>query len=139
LSDPKAAHRGEQKIGWLPGIDRGLRLRNYLVLRGLDELDLLAAVLLESGDDVPDRLVLLRVETFVPLHHEVGGLGAERRHRENRGENRNSAPHVVTPPIGRPASICSLRVPGNARANFDLGGSGPVEFPKSAWVRKLEA
>jgi hypothetical protein len=53
---------------------------------------------------------------FLPPYHEVGRLSAGRRHGEPRGENRSSAAHVVTSPIGRPASIPSLPVPGNARS-----------------------
>jgi hypothetical protein len=43
------------------------------------EFDLLAGVLLEGGDDLRDRLVLLGIEPLLPPHNEVGGLGAERR------------------------------------------------------------
>ena len=58
----------------------------------VQELDLLAGFLLEGGDDLRDRLVLLRVEPFLPPHHEVGGLRAERRQHERRGEkNRKRA------------------------------------------------
>ena len=49
-----------------------------------DELDLLAGLLLEGGDDLLDRLVLLGVVALIPPHHEVGGLRAERRHGERR-------------------------------------------------------
>ena len=45
-----------------------------------NELDLLAGLLLEGGDGLPDRLVLLGVVPLLPPHHEVGGLRAERRH-----------------------------------------------------------
>ena len=55
------------------------------------ELDLLAGLLLEGGDDLPDRLVLLGVVALIPPHHEVGGLGAERRQEQRRGENDGSS------------------------------------------------
>jgi hypothetical protein len=35
--------------------------------------------LLEGGDDLPDRLVLLVVIPLLPPHDEVGRLGAIRR------------------------------------------------------------
>ena len=89
-----------------------------------DQLDLLAGVLLEGGDDLPDRLVLLRVLALIPPHDEVGGPGAERRHGEHRDENRSSAAHVVTSPIGRTASISSLPVRGNVRAKPIWRGAG---------------
>ena len=52
-----------------------------------DQLDLLAGLLLEGGDDLLDRLVLLGVVALVPPHHEVGGVRAERRQDEHCGEN----------------------------------------------------
>jgi hypothetical protein len=44
-----------------------------------DQLDLLAGLLFEGGDDLPGRLVFLRVVALIPPHHEVGGPDAERR------------------------------------------------------------
>jgi hypothetical protein len=44
----------------------------------------------------------------------AGGLGAERRHGEHRGENRSSAAHIVTP--SATVSISSLPVPSNVPA-----------------------
>jgi hypothetical protein len=58
------------------------------ILCGLDELDLLAALLLERCDDRTDRLVLLRVEPLLPPHHEVGSPRAGRRQCQ-RGHQKN--------------------------------------------------
>ena len=44
-----------------------------------DELDLLAGLLLEGGDDLPERRLLLGVEALFPPHHEVGGAGRRRQ------------------------------------------------------------
>ena len=67
----------EQEIGRLPDFDRGLDLDLAIIVRGEVELDLLAGFLLEGGDDLPDRLVLLVVVALLPPHDEVGGTGAE--------------------------------------------------------------
>ena len=67
-----------------PGLERGHEVGHNCFLRIKDELDLLAAVLLEGGDDLPDRRVLLGGLSLLPPHHEVGGLCAERRHGERR-------------------------------------------------------
>ena len=53
-----------------------------------NELDLLAGLLLEGGDDLPDRRVLLGVVPLLPPHHEVGGPGAERRQDDARRPER---------------------------------------------------
>ena len=76
-------------------------LVEHLVLCGLDELDLLAGLLLEGGDDLRDRLVLLGVEALLPPHHEVGGPGAERRQDDRYGENDGSSAHGGASPYGR--------------------------------------
>jgi hypothetical protein len=63
-----------------------------------DELDLLAGLLLEGGDDLLDRLALLRVIALIPPHHEVGGPRAERRQQQPRTENGAGNPiHVKSP------------------------------------------
>ena len=54
------------------------------------------SVLLEGGDDLPDRLVLLGVVPLLPPHHEVGGLCAERRQNQRRGKNQGSNAHDPT-------------------------------------------
>ena len=58
-----------------------------------DELDLLAGLLLEGGDDLPDRLVLLGVVPLLPPHHEVGGLRAERRQNERQSNENGVGVH----------------------------------------------
>ena len=76
-----------------------------------DELDPFAAVLLEGGHDLPDRLILLGVEPLLPPHHEVGGPGAERRQHDRRSENSDLLVHVP-PPFALPRSISLLPVHG---------------------------
>jgi hypothetical protein len=49
------------------------------------ELDILAGLLLEGGDDILDRLVLVRVVALVLPHHEVGGLRAASEIEPQRG------------------------------------------------------
>ena len=82
-----------QKVGRAPGRERHLGFVEDFILRGLDELDLLAALLLQRGDDLRDSLVFLRIEALLPPHHEVGGLTAERCHCERRGENNDLPAH----------------------------------------------
>ena len=89
VGEPEA--KGE--VGRLPCLERCLDFVRQLGLRIEDELDLLTCVLLEGGDDLPYRLVLLRVEPLFPPHHEIGGAGAERRQRERRGENNDLPAH----------------------------------------------
>ena len=67
------------------------------LLRRLVELDLLAGLLLEGGDDLPDRRVLLGVEALLPPHHEVGGPGAERR-QASAAARTNVPMRMVSPP-----------------------------------------
>jgi hypothetical protein len=45
----------------------------------LDELNLLAAPLLEGGDNLGKRRIRLRVKPLLPPDDEVGGPGAEWR------------------------------------------------------------
>jgi hypothetical protein len=61
-----------------------------------DEFDLLAGLLLESRNDLPDSLVLLRVVAFVPPNDEIGGLGGERRYDDRR--SRMTARLLMTQP-----------------------------------------
>ena len=83
----------EGEVGRLPGLDRRYELVRKLLFGMEDELDLLARLLLEGRDDLPDRLVLLRVVALIPPHDEVGGLGAERRYDDRRSKNDGSATH----------------------------------------------
>ena len=55
----------------------------------LGQLDPLAALLLEGGDDLPDRLVLLGVVPFLPPDDEVRGPGAERRQHDAAARTNN--------------------------------------------------
>jgi hypothetical protein len=64
----------------------------------LDELDLLASVLLEGGDDLRKRLVLPGVVPLLPPDHEVGGAGAEGCWQDQQSDEDNGAQH-------KPASI----------------------------------
>jgi hypothetical protein len=115
----------------LPGCKRRLEFAEDFLLPWLDELDVLAGFLLEGGNDIGDRFVLLGIEALLPPDHEVGALGAKRRHREHRGENRSPAPHIVVSPVGRTASISSLPVPDNVHANL-RSGAQVSGFVKSA-------
>ena len=62
-----------------------------------DELDLLAGLLLEGRDDLPDRRVLLGVVALLPPDDEVGGLCAERRENESRSESNDLLLHNCRP------------------------------------------
>lgn len=64
-----------------------------------DELDLLAGLLLGGGNDLPDRLVLLRVVAFISPDDEVGGLCPEWRQNQRRGKKQGSNAHDPTSPI----------------------------------------
>ena len=64
----------EREIGRLARLQRRLELVRELLCSIENELDLLAAPLLESGDGLPDRRILLGVVSLLPPHHEVGGL-----------------------------------------------------------------
>ena len=81
----------ESEVGRLAGLERRQKLVRSLRRVMEDELDLLAGLLLEGGDDLPERRVLLGVEALLPPHHEVGGPGAERRHEDQRGGKDNGA------------------------------------------------
>jgi hypothetical protein len=102
--------RAEQEIRWLPSRNRGERLGLNIIEGWLFELDLFSGLLLEGGDDFPDRLVLLRVEPLLPPHHEVGGVCAERRYCERRGKKNGLLAHgrlLKLPPAH--LSLASLR------------------------------
>ena len=87
-----------------------------------DQLDLLAGVLAEGGDDLLDRLVLLGVIALVPPHDEIGGLGGERRHDERRRENYSSNAQVPPPSI-LPRSMSLLPVHGKDAHGIRASGS----------------
>jgi hypothetical protein len=58
-----------------------------------DEIDLLAAALPEGRDHLPNRRVFLGIETLLPPHDEVGGLGAQRRQNERQSNENGAAIH----------------------------------------------
>ena len=62
------------------------------------DLDLLSGLLLDGGDDLRERLVLLGVVRLVPPHDEIRGAHAERRHHERRGENCGFTAHSAFSP-----------------------------------------
>jgi hypothetical protein len=89
----------EGEVGRLARLERGRYLIEHLILCGLHEVDLLAGLLLEGGDDLPDRFVFLGIEPLLPPHDEVGGLGADRRQNDRRRDDENAAPHNASPRI----------------------------------------
>ena len=93
LSDIVVKNEAEGEVGRLAGLERRRDRRRMLVPWMEDQLDLLAGLLLEGGDDLLDRLVLLGVVALLPPHDEVGGPRAERRQHERSGEKDGSNPH----------------------------------------------
>jgi hypothetical protein len=81
----------------VPGDDRVLGLVEDLVLLEPNQLDLLAGLLLEGGDDLGDRLVLLWVKTLLSPDDKVCGVCRQRRCGERRGENNGLPPHICLP------------------------------------------
>jgi hypothetical protein len=69
---------GVQEVRRPPRLERRLDLVADLILSGLDEFDFLAGLLLDRGDNFPDRLVHLRVDALLPPDDEVGAASAER-------------------------------------------------------------
>jgi hypothetical protein len=87
----------ESEVGRLADLERRLDRLWKVVPWMEDQLNLPAGLLLEGGDDLLDRLVLLRGVALVPPHDEVGGVGAERRHHEDRGQCNGSTAHHHPP------------------------------------------
>jgi hypothetical protein len=85
--DHVLSNLAEQKVGRPPRVDRRLDRGGLLVDVLSDELDLLAALALECGDQLMDCRILRGGEALLPPHDEVGGTCAERRHGKRRGEN----------------------------------------------------
>jgi hypothetical protein len=103
------------------GLEGRLDLVRDLGLRVEGELDLLAGLLLERGDDLPDRLVLLGVVAFLPPHDEIGGLRAGRRHPERQHENNDLPEHDVAflNPMAAGCGVFAIEVapvPGGTQA-----------------------
>ena len=65
-------------------------------------------MLLEGGDDLPDRRILLGVEALLPQHDEVGGLCAEGRHDDRCGKNDGSGAHGCASPWAFTASLAAF-------------------------------
>jgi hypothetical protein len=61
------------------------------------ELDLLAGLLLERGNDLPERHILLGMEALIPPDDEVGGPGAGQRQHERGGEEDGPSQHGTAP------------------------------------------
>jgi hypothetical protein len=85
----------EQEVGRLPRLDCGLNLVRQIGLLVKDQLDLLAGLLLERGDGLPNGLILVGIEALLPPDYEVSALGSERRHGERCGENNGLPAHDV--------------------------------------------
>jgi hypothetical protein len=68
-----------------------------------------------------------------PPDHTIGGLGAERRYREHRGENRSSAAHIVHPPIPRRQYLLAFGA-WQRSCQPDLGHAMVCPSRASAWV-----
>jgi hypothetical protein len=97
----------EGEGGRLSGLARRHDRVRKLLLGMEDEVDLLARLLLEGGDDLPDRLVLLRVVAFIPPDDEIGAPSAKRRRCEHRGENNDLLAHDMASLIRwRPDAAC---------------------------------
>jgi hypothetical protein len=87
----RLGYREDEVGGSPPGLERRHKVGPKFFLRTKDQLDLLTAILLERRDDLPDRLVLFGGLSLLPPHHEVGGLGAERR-EDQRGKYKGQDP-----------------------------------------------
>jgi hypothetical protein len=55
------------------------------------------ALPLECGNVLRHRLVLLRIESLLAPHHEIGGVCAERRYCERRGKKNGLLARRVPP------------------------------------------
>jgi hypothetical protein len=91
FGDVVPSAEAEGKVGQRAGLERCHDLVLKLILLIERELYLFTAALLESCDDISERLVLLGIGPLLPPHHEVGGLGAERCHDE-RGKDKGEHP-----------------------------------------------
>jgi hypothetical protein len=59
-------------------LDGSKSFGDYVIVRWLVERDLLASLLFEGANDLPDRRVLLRAVALLPLYDEVGSLSTRR-------------------------------------------------------------
>jgi hypothetical protein len=100
-----------QEVGRLAGGQRRLGFGKDLLLRGLDDLDLFAGLLLEGRDDLADRLFLLWVEALLPPDHEVCGPRAERRQKQRGDDGCDQSLHDC-----HSARICLIRAIASSTA-----------------------
>jgi hypothetical protein len=126
--DVTAKTGAEGEVGRLARLERGRHLVEHLILCGLHEIDLLAGLLLEGGDDLPDRFVLLGIKPLFPPHHEVGGGCAERRHDQRRGENDGMGAHYRSPEI----EVVDARSAAPVRQKTSLGPRAGAQRCQSA-------
>jgi hypothetical protein len=68
----------EGEVRRLAGLERRIDRLWMLRLWMEDQLDLLAGLLLEGGDDLLDRLLLLGVVALVPPDDEIGAAAARK-------------------------------------------------------------
>src|SRR3954466_8968691 len=97
LIDLGIDHREDEVGEAAAGLERGQKSAQEFLLRAEDKLDSLARLLLEGGDGLADRLVLLGVDALLPPDDEIGSPGAERRERERGGEEDSPDPHGDAP------------------------------------------
>jgi hypothetical protein len=67
IRDVLGNKQAKGKVGRLAGLERRSDLLRHLLLLLEDKLDLLAGVLLEDGNDLANRLVLLGVAYLSPF------------------------------------------------------------------------
>ena len=135
-------HREKEVGGTAPGLERGREVGHKFFLLSHDKLDLLAGLLLECGDSFPDRLVFLGGLSLLPPHHEVGGLCAERRKDEWRGDKtapRQCAFSAVSPPRHGTYSlrICLIRAIASSTACSGLTPSAATRWIALDQTRSL--
>jgi hypothetical protein len=106
---------------------RGEDLRRYIVLRRLDKLNPLAGLVLESGDDLARRRVLLWVKTFLPPDDEISAPGAEGRHHEHPGQYNVSTAHHRRSLVHRRIRLIHRSLPAPSRQSkpHRVAASGP--------------
>jgi hypothetical protein len=139
LGSPLSADERVQEIRRRPGLERGVGLVEHLVHRGLNEFDVLAGLLLERGDDLPDRLVFLLVEAFVPPDDQIGGLRTARRHHERHAQNNGSTAHCHLPDRPRRQYLLGAGAWQRSRQLRSGGRAGQGIGESPLWVRKRKS
>jgi hypothetical protein len=107
LSDVAAEQQSVGEVGWLAGVQCGRNRFSMLRLWMEDQLDLFAGLLLEGGDDLLDRLVLLGVVALIPPDDEIGGMRAERRQAECCPNSHGLNAHRSPPLIKSTVELCA--------------------------------